>query len=529
MKLPNHLHSLQFRLTVGFAVVLAGTLFIVSGWSALRTRAAIDDYGEQVERFQAVRTSDLVRDVFSLDRDLGQVQYSLEQVGRLLPGRVALVNEKGLVLADSHGLPIKPDGDYFTEKERFGIKQPGMSWTIDLGDDFWVKAVYHYDEPIYQLRMAERDGDRSRLSLVLPTPSFEETDPGIFSNLLDQFGDVAEIREESETSLIIDEAVTQLAAEPQLAALEASFQRSIFIAGGAGLIAGALLVALFARVALSPVRSLSNAAQRLGSGDFDQRVPDERRDELGNLARTFNSMAEDLQSAEANRRRMTADIAHELRNPLTNIRGYLEAIKDGVIEPDDAAIDTLHGETIHLSRLVEDLQLLAIADAGALRLHTSPAYISDFAGRAVNAAKPRAMEREIDLRLTTDDGEPLVNLDPTRFAQVISNLLDNALSHSEKGGTATLVVTSSRNESGARFGVLQVVNEGEPIPEDEVGRVFDQFYRIDASRSRSTGGAGLGLTIVKRIVEAHGGAVTAQSGAGVTTFTVSIPESATQE
>ena len=536
MKLSNHIHSLQFRLTVGFAAVLAGTLFVVSGWSALSTRAAIDDYGEEVERFRAERTSDLVREVFRVDRDLRHVQSSLEYVGRLIPNRVVLVDEKDKVLADSHGLRLRTGDGPFGAKEWSKSDEPQMSATIDLGDGFMVKVLFYDSDgaspPLFTgfIEGDHPDGDDSAASFSLG--------PGLFGDFFSSHdagplsigpsADGLDIADDPDAIDLIDQAVSELTAEPQLTALEESFQRSIVIAGGAGLIAGVLLVALFARSALSPVRSLSNAAQRLGSGDFDQRVNEDRRDELGNLARTFNSMAQDLQTAEANRRRMTADIAHELRNPLTNIRGYLEAIKDGVLEPDQAAIDTLHGETIHLSRLVEDLQLLAVADAGALKLHKTPLSVQEVAERAVNAAKPRAMERDIDILFRCEGKPPLADLDPTRFTQVIGNLLDNAISHTESGCEITVVVTSSELD-GQPQSVLTVSNEGLPIAEDDLDRVFEQFYRVDPSRSRSTGGAGLGLTIVKRLVEAHDGTVVASCSDGLTTFTVTIPQSESNE
>ena len=532
MKLPNHIYSLQFRLTAGFAAVLAGTLFIVSGWSALSTRAAIEDYGLQVEQFRTDRTSDLVRDVFNLDRDFRQVQFSLEQIGRFIPTRIAIVDEHGTVLADSRGWPEKPDGGFFTEKERFDQSKHRGSATIDLGGGYFVKMVLYDDEDGSQHELASfsfrdwpEDGDtpgtfgfpRRWGGSDAPKRWFDEE----VLESVPAFG----VNDEDAVPIdIIEQAVSELTAEPQLAALEESFQRSIVIAGGAGLIAGVLLVALFARGALSPVRSLSTAAQQLGSGDFEQRVDEDRKDELGNLARTFNSMAKDLQAAEAQRRKMTADIAHELRNPLTNIRGYLEAIKDGVVKPDDSAIDTLHGETLHLARLVDDLQLLANADAGGLRLYTTPSYVTEVAERAVNAARPRALERDIDLKLILQGDTPLVDLDPTRFTQVVSNLLDNALSHAQTGGEVSVEVRSQITDT-SQYAVIAITNDGKAISDDDLDRIFDQFYRVDPSRSRSTGGAGLGLTIVKRIVEAHGGTVVAQSNQFATTFTVTIPES----
>ena len=531
MKLPNHIYSLQFRLTAGFAAVLAGTLFIVSGWSALSTRAAIEDYGLQVEQFRTDRTSDLVRDVFNLDRDFRQVQFSLEQIGRFIPTRIAIVDENGTVLADSRGWPEKPDGGFFTQKERFDESKHRGSAPIDLGGGYFVKMVLYDDEEGLPKDLASfsfgewpEGGERSG-PFGFPRSWGSPAGPRWFDE--EALESVTAFNADSDDSApidIIEQAVSELTAEPQLTALEESFQRSIVIAGGAGLIAGVLLVALFARGALYPVRSLSKAAQQLGSGDFEQRVDEDRKDELGNLARTFNSMAQDLQAAEAQRRKMTADIAHELRNPLTNIRGYLEAIKDGIVKPDDSAIDTLHGETLHLSRLVDDLQLLAIADAGGLRLYTTTSHMSEFAERAVNAAMPRALEREIDLGIEVDTDTPLVDLDPTRFTQVVSNLLDNALSHAQSGGNVTVEVVAQIVDA-QRHATLRITNDGKPIPPDDLERIFDQFYRVDPSRSRATGGAGLGLTIVKRIVEAHGGTVAVQSDDQATTFTVSVPES----
>lgn len=536
LKLSNHVHSLQFRLTVGFAALLAGTLFVVSGWSALSTRAAIDEYGEEVDRFRAERTSHLVRDVFRVGRDLRHVQSSLEYVGRLIPNRVVVVDQDDQVLADSHGNLQRLKGEYADAKEWSKYDEPQMSATIDLGDDFLVKLLLYPAEGaspsgFSRLWLTEQfEGEDTAGDFVFGSELFGDLIPDAESDPfpIGAFAEAPPLAEESEAIDLIDQAVSELAAEPQLTALEESFQRSIAIAGGAGLIVGVLLVALFARSALSPVRSLSNAAQKLGSGDFDQRVNEDRRDELGNLARTFNSMAQDLQTAEANRRRMTADIAHELRNPLTNIQGYLEAIKDGVLEPDASAIDTLHGETVHLSRLVDDLQLLAVADAGALKLHKVPLLLQTIAERAVNAARPRALEREIDLQFRCEGEPPVADLDPTRFTQVVGNLLDNAISHTEPGGTIVVSVGSS-DDAGQRNTVLQVANEGNPISDDDLDRVFEQFYRVDPSRSRSTGGAGLGLTIVKRLVEAHGGTVAASCANGVTTFTVTVPEAVSEE
>ena len=288
---------------------------------------------------------------------------------------------------------------------------------------------------------------------------------------------------------------------------------------GAG-IAGLLIVTLFTRETLSPIRNLTGAARRLGGGDLSYRVPSNRKDEVGELARTFNEMATALERAEANRRTMTADIAHELRTPLTNIRGYIEAIRDGVLAPDAPTIETLHQQTIHLSRLVEDLRILSIAEAAALRLDLQPEDVATIARDTVNSFKPRAAEFGIAIEFDSVDGLPKVNADRTRIGQVIANLVENGLTHTPKGGSVTVSV----KQSTAGAVQLAVKDTGRGIPADMLPRVFDQFYRVDKSRSRSTGGAGIGLTIVRKLVEAHGGTVRVESKPGEgAKFVVTLP------
>jgi signal transduction histidine kinase len=320
-----------------------------------------------------------------------------------------------------------------------------------------------------------------------------------------------------------DEIAGQLAPEPRLDELESSFRRSLIMAGGAAGLAGILLVGMFTRQALAPVRGLTGAARRLGKGDLSYRVPENHHDEVGQLAKTFNEMAAGLETAAAQRKAMTADIAHELRTPLTNIKGYLEAIKDGVVEPDPATINVIYDQTVHLSRLVEDLRLLAIADAGRLRLDLQPERLDLLAEDAVTAFRPRATERRVALTVSAAaEVLPVVSLDGTRIRQVLANLVENALTHTPDGGRVTVSV------GNAASGMVRLVVEdtGAGIPQELLERIFDQFYRVDPSRSRGTGGAGLGLTIVKRLVEAHGGTVRAEStpGAG-SRFIVEIPVS----
>ena len=176
--------------------------------------------------------------------------------------------------------------------------------------------------------------------------------------------------------------------EPSVSILAAALNRSLLWTGLAAGIGGVLLVSLLSRQVLAPVRSLSSAAQLLGRGDLSQRVSTQGRDEISHLGRTFNSMAEDLEKMEQQRRSMMADVAHELRTPLSNIQGYLEAVRDGLLQPDNHTIDTIHQQALHLALLVEDLRLLALAEAGALRLNMEPSSLEQVLEKSMQAVRP---------------------------------------------------------------------------------------------------------------------------------------------
>jgi len=273
------------------------------------------------------------------------------------------------------------------------------------------------------------------------------------------------------------------------------------------------------RRTLSPLRLLQAAAERLGTGDLSQRVAITRHDEIGEMAQTFNAMAEGLEQAEAQRRVLMADVAHELRTPLANIQGYVEAIRDDVIEADESTIDTLHQQVLHLAHLIEDLRLMALAEAGALRLDPQPASIGDTARRAVEAIRPRADAKHIALTVDAPTDMPLASFDQERIGQVIANLLENAVRHTPESGAVS--VSAETMQSTVR---VTIQDTGSGIPGDEIGHIFDRFHRVDPSRTRATGGAGLGLTVAKQLIEAHGGTIAATSVVGEgSTFTFDLP------
>ena len=288
------------------------------------------------------------------------------------------------------------------------------------------------------------------------------------------------------------------------------------------LAAGAAVILTFflSRRILAPVESLSRAARDLARGDFSQRVDVKSKDEVGELAGAFNSMAQELADAEAVRRNMVADVAHELRTPLSNLRGYMEAIKDGLVKPDATTIDTMHEEVAVLTRLIEDLQELALAESGQLDLDFQPCDLADLTRRAVTAYGPKAEEAGVAIVLDLPDSAPLRG-DPGRLGQALRNLLTNAVNYTPAGGVVTVSVSTSGDDLE-----LRVSDTGPGIPEDQIPHVFERFYRVDKSRSRATGGTGLGLTIARRLVEAHGGRISLESRVGHgASFCIILPKS----
>jgi len=297
--------------------------------------------------------------------------------------------------------------------------------------------------------------------------------------------------------------------EPPLSRFAVAINRSLIYAGIAAGLGSLLVVSILLRRTLTPVRALSTAARRLGGGDLSQRVPETGHDEVGQLGHSFNSMAAGLEKAEQQRKNLVADVAHELRTPLSNIQGYVEAMRDGVLEPDQATLDTVHAQTIHLGRLVEDMRLLAQTEAEDFALDLDMESLNDVIRRSVEGFQARSSSLAVGLRIDIPDELPMLLMDRTRISQVLGNLIENAVRHSPQGGD----VDVGARVSAGRV-VVAVADSGEGIAPEELARVFDRFYRADPSRTRATGGGGLGLTIARKIVEAHGGEIRAESVEG---------------
>ncbi len=281
-----------------------------------------------------------------------------------------------------------------------------------------------------------------------------------------------------------------------------------------------MLGGVLSRSLTRPLQELTHATHRMAKGQLAQQVPVRSDDELGQLAVSFNQMSTQLARAQALRRQMTADIAHDLRTPLSIILGHAEALRDGVLPPELPTFEIMHDEAQRLNRLVEDLRTLSLAEAGELTM--APRLVSPHAllERAYAAHWPRTQEKEIVLELNAAPGLPDVNVDPDRMAQVLDNLVDNALRFTPVHGriTLTAIVVDHTVQ-------LAVQDTGPGLLPEALAHAFDRFYRGDKSRQRQTeGGSGLGLAIVKSLVEAQHGRVWAESQAGQgAAFIVALP------
>jgi signal transduction histidine kinase len=289
-----------------------------------------------------------------------------------------------------------------------------------------------------------------------------------------------------------------------LASVDRAIVSSVIIAGIIALILGTVL---FFQIT-APLRLLRKAATAISRGELKHRVNIRSRDEFGELGLTFNKMAESLSNAETQRQRLMADVAHELRTPLSAIQGTLEGMQDGVLPLDDEQIAALLAETTLLNRLVGDLRLLSLAEAGQLKLELQETDPGGLIQQIVERTRSQANQKNIHLETDVQADLPVLWLDPDRITQVLNNLISNALRYTLEGGTIKVQISI---QSGTGALQVSVTDTGPGIDPENLPYVFDRFYRADKSRTRSSGGSGLGLAIVKQLVEAHGGSVSTES------------------
>ena len=447
--------SLQFRLIASFVLVLALTLSAVSWFVSTAFEAEAEQQQHEREDVRAARVQATFAAYFDAHGSWEGVEPVLEQASFLYGWRIVLSDNHGRVLGDSHGQEALRAGEEHEQKASESGEEHEPSSTVGM--------------PVLS------DGEKvGSLRFILDGPPSGESH-----------------EEPSESDLIT------------------RVNRSLIWTGLAVGGAGVLLIAFISRRVLLPIRSLSAAAVRFGKGDLSQRVAPATRDDVGQLGETFNAMAEELQRTELQRRNLMADIAHELRTPLANVQGYVEAIGDGILQADETTIETLHRQIAHLTGVVEDLRLLTLAEAGALPLYPQPHDTNDILAAAEAAFLPRAKSAGVTIEAHPSASPLTLLVDRNRVDQVIHNLVENAIRHTPPGGRVTL--STARASGMAR---ITVADSGPGIPPEFLPRLFDRFYRADPSRARATGGVGLGLSIAKQLVEAHGGRLWAESTPG---------------
>lgn len=301
-----------------------------------------------------------------------------------------------------------------------------------------------------------------------------------------------------------------------------SFHQSLVWVGIVCLIIGILSSYWLAKSITIPLRKLNIAVENIREGSFGPKVNIASKDEIGRLASAFNHLTEELIMNQRLRKRLLADIAHELNTPLTVIGGNLEGMLCGLVSKDDQQIKSIHGEVAHLSKLIGDLKDLSLAEAGQLELEQGPIDMQRFFIRIVQTLTPLAEEKGLKL-LYKSSPTPLIQGDRNRIHQIFTNLLTNAFRYTLPAGTITISTKEIITER-SRWLAVTIRDTGIGIAEDELPYIFDRFYRTSRSRSRRSGGSGIGLAIVKELVEIHAGRVTVQSKLGVgSLFTVYLP------
>jgi signal transduction histidine kinase len=467
------IHNLNLRILAAFALVIVVIFSSVFFFNYRTTRNEISQVGDRLETLQNRRVQSELSRYYLFVNSWDGVQPVVVQWGNLYGRRIILADNNGIVIADSYQEMV---GTAYSDKTS---GQSMVQVPISLsGQQFDTLVPAQTDSGI--------------------SPPAAMT---IIGTLHILHGEIPDLNR---------------------TALQLTYNTigANFIKGGLLAIAIAILLAfLLSRVILSPVKALTTATRKYGKGDFSQRVAYSGKGELGELAESFNSMAESLEDNQRLQRNMVADVAHELRTPLSNLKGYLEAISDGIVQPDEATIHSLNEEAASLSHLVEDLQELSLSDAGQLKMTMQPEDISRLINETVTAIRPKAGTKGLSLATALPDTLSPVNIDNHRIKQVLYNLLDNAVAHTPRDGKIT--VTAREH---AQMIYVSVVDTGEGILPADLPMIFERFYRVDKSRTRATGGSGLGLTIAKRLVEAHGGTIKAESQAGQgSVFTFSLP------
>ncbi len=459
-KITGVTSGLRFRLFLSFSIVILVAVGAVSIFVTRTMQNEINLFSQRNDQARVGRVGFELIRYYNDHRTWEGIQPYVVQWGSLYGSRILVTDTNNTVLADS--------------------------------EETMLGQVYQSDTPGFRLTLLNEQTP-SGFVYISPAPEAAAAPPDNFAVSRPDFP--------APLSLYIN--INRLLIWGTFVAIALAFLFTFF----------------FANRISAPVKNLAFAAMRLGKGDLTQRVAVGDKGEIGELEQSFNTMASELENSDKIQRNMIADIAHELRTPLTNIRGYLEAISDGVIKPDPETIRSLDEEAALLSRLVSDLQELSLAESGALKFNFNVQEIESIIRQTVTTKQNLASAKGIALNADLPGNLPQANIDSQRISQVLRNLLENAIAHTGAGGR---IDVSAAVKGG--FIEISVADTGEGIPAEAIPHLFERFYRVDKSRTRATGGSGLGLKIAKKLVEAHGGTITVRSEPGKgSCFSFTIP------
>ena len=438
------LNSLVFKITVSFSVVLVGTLLSLGVY--LQHVSSIESQKHQNELNQ-LKAERIKRLVDSITRDqtmnLRDVQKKLIDYSRISGTNIKLYDENNIEVFDTS------KGYNLQSKKR---------------------------NPIFK---------------VIPTSL-----GGLVVEV--NYPKLVSIQAISAT----DSKEDQLLVDPPISNIVNQVVKSIAIIGILSIITSIGLIWIISRKTLNPISNIVNISKDLSKGDFTQRIDQSVSGELNEIVTAFNYMASELQKLDEQRKIMMEDIAHELRTPMTNLKGYIEGWSDGIIKPDNETLKILDYQVNTLSKIIDDLSTLSLAESGMLNLNISEFDLSHKISEIINNFKLRSKSKNIKI-FNNIDLNITINYDSQRFTQIVTNILNNSiLAIVDDGGSISFDTSISKN-----ILILKIKDNGMGIPKEELPYIFDRFYRADKSRNRQSGGSGLGLSIVKYLIESHNGTI----------------------
>jgi signal transduction histidine kinase len=502
---------LQTRLLITMIGLVVIAIGLVALFASTSTRRQFETYLERDAVIDLDRVAQLIRQ-FSQNQNTAELQALVDEIGRTYEMEAILFDKAGTIVVASAQARI---GETMQDVP---FPEQGLALQLTNTRDE-ISTIHFFDEQgsgVGDVFLLRDDTLPGRGTWVRSQPS----DEGVF---------VPQSNHVITRSFSIPISPTLTGGPlPEVMLLDSSsiqesyfnlVSRSFWLAMVVSVLVAGGLGWFTSRRIMRPVRALTTATQQMGRGNLAVRVAIQGDDELAELGHSFNQMAEDLARQEQLRRNLVTDVAHELLTPLATLRGYVEAMQDGVVTASPEILASLHEEVVLLDHLIADLQDLSLAEAGRLPLHLEDVAPERLLMQAVAAARPPAQAKNITLITQVDPSLPPIQADPYRMGQVLRNLLANAIRHTGEGGAIT-VAAAHRDDHL----LIRVTDTGPGIPVEHLPHLFDRFYRVDSSRARGTGGAGLGLAIVKGLVEMHRGRVWVESQVGVgTTFFILLP------